>query len=384
MYGSGSDTNYAVLCQSEESTAPLSSVFQDAFKEGAATRSAVFRVVDCEATVPSTGRSIGEEFGLDLQRRPTIFVSGPAVGGKPTQIPDKHLKTGTMLTRYLRAKLEKHAARIETTQELRNRCLSKDVCALLLKGGKKAPSHVKDAMQKLLKEYPDVAFAAVDASVLYVMHLEEYLPEYRPDTARFVVLRKVSGGVGAGDSRLITSIAASSAETAVSYGPMSNLIAQVLQNTVPMRNLSSLPQIKTRTKKLEEAERAKRQRKTQQQQRQQQQQQQSDSGAGGSDDVKEERRRERERRRAEHNAAHNVKPKTPEEIAEMERRRRERMEAEAAKWNVAPEDAPPSEDGYGDYYDDGDDLWEDEDDGTTIVEYVDDGDDDEEDVIDLD
>ena len=46
------------------------------------------------------------------------------------------------------------------------------------------------------------------------------------------------------------------------------------------------------------------------------------------------------RNRAEHHKAQNIKPKTPEEIAEMERKRRLRMEEEAAKWNMMEEDAP--------------------------------------------
>jgi hypothetical protein len=39
-------------------------------------------------------------------------------------------------------------------------------------------------------------------------------------------------------------------------------------------------------------------------------------------------------------AEHNVREKTPEEIAEMERQRRIRMDEEAARWNIASEDAP--------------------------------------------
>ena len=35
-----------------------------------------------------------------------------------------------------------------------------------------------------------------------------------------------------------------------------------------------------------------------------------------------------------------VREKTPEEIAEMERQRRIRMEEEAERWNMAPEDLP--------------------------------------------
>ena len=76
----------------------------------------------------------------------------------------------------------------------------------------------------------------------------------------------------------------------------------------------------------------------------------------------------------------NLKPKTPEEIAEMERKRRARMEEEAAKWNVGGEE---------DFADGGDPVGEggDEDinfdDGDEELFDMDDGEDDE-DVLDLD
>ena len=389
VYGESPDTPHAVLCHAEDSTAPLSSVFQDAHKEAASP--AVFRVVDCEAVLPTEGKSIAELLGLNLKQRPTIFVSGGSVGTKPVQVPEKQLKTGHHLTQYLRAKLEKRAVKIETTQDLRTKCLDKPVCGLLLKGGKKAPTALKDAMNTLLKEYPDVTFASVDASVLYVLHLEEYLAEFQKDQARFVVFKKVSGGQGAKEGRLISSMVASEF---VTYGPMSNTVAAVLQNTATMQKLPSLPQVKTRTKKLEESEKAKRQRKAEQKRRQAQGSGSSSSsssssgGDAGSDDMKEERRRERERRRAEHYAPNNVKPKTPEELAEMERKRRARMEEEAAKWNMAPDDAPPE----GEYTMDGEDgngggyMFEDEEDDydQVTVEEVDENQQDDEDVIDLD
>jgi hypothetical protein len=53
-----------------------------------------------------------------------------------------------------------------------------------------------------------------------------------------------------------------------------------------------------------------------------------------NDGTKEGRRLKRERRRAEHNTENDNLPKTPEEIAKMEKRRRQRMEEEAAKWNI--------------------------------------------------
>ena len=159
---------------------------------------------------------------------------------------------------------------------------------------------------------------------------------------------------------------------------MSNLVGGVVRGSVSTTKIPSLPVVKTRTKKLEEAEREKRNRKQQQKQRQ-------DAGGASStsssfqanDGSREGRKAERDRRRAEHNAAHNVKPKTPEELAEMERKRRLRMEDEAAKWNMRPEDAP--EEGDLRY----EDVFESDED-TTILEGGDDGDEDEEDVIDLD
>jgi hypothetical protein len=58
-----------------------------------------------------------------------------------------------------------------------------------------------------------------------------------------------------------------------------------------------------------------------------------------NDGTKEGRRLKRERRRAEHNAEKDNLPKTPEEIAKMEKRRRQRMEEEAAKWNIGVDDS---------------------------------------------
>jgi hypothetical protein len=72
-----------------------------------------------------------------------------------------------------------------------------------------------------------------------------------------------------------------------------------------------------------------------------------------------------------------VRERTPEEIAEMERQRRIRMEQEAERWNMAPEDMPPDagspldEESLNDMYD------EDE-------EYIDEDGENDEDVIDLD
>ena len=144
-----------------------------------------------------------------------------------------------------------------------------------------------------------------------------------------------------------------------------------------MTNIPALPQIKTRTKKLEESERLKRDRKKDQARKKAQDDQKPPQPQTftANDGTKEGRRLERERRRAEHNKENNVKPKTPEEIAEMERKRRERMEEEAAKWNIGAE-----EDG-GEGGESIEEEYEDVDEG----DFVDDEDEDEdEDIMDLD
>ena len=73
------------------------------------------------------------------------------------KVPAKHLKTGNMLVKALKNLLVPKAEKIETTQDLRTKCLDKEVCGLLLKGAKTSPNYVKDAMSKLLVEFPKVA-----------------------------------------------------------------------------------------------------------------------------------------------------------------------------------------------------------------------------------
>jgi len=151
------------------------------------------------------------------------------------------------------------------------------------------------------------------------------------------------------NSRLITSMVTT--DKSLSYGVMSNLIADTITNKSPMTKLSALPQIKTRTEKLLQEENAKRERKLNQEESK------SSSGAGtkgggstggffsgDNDGSREGRKAERERRREEHYKNNDVKERTPEEIAEMERQRRVRMAEEAEKWNFAPEDVPPEGD----------------------------------------
>mmetsp|Transcript_27193 Transcript_27193/g.56639 ORF Transcript_27193/g.56639 Transcript_27193/m.56639 type:complete len:439 (-) Transcript_27193:323-1639(-) len=382
FFGEGAmGKDYAVLCHPEAKDGsvglPVSSVFQDSHDDGSAP--AEFVLMDCDYVLPDSGKSISEKFKINKKKRPTVFVSGKV--GPPKQVPEKHLKTGAMLTKLLKQMLEPHAAKIEKTKELKEKCLNKDVCGLLLKGGKPEP-YVKHAVANLLGKYPNVQFASIDSTVLFLTNLEEYLPEYEAGQHRFVVFKKVSGGLSAGDNetkaegRLKTSILPLESD-GVSFGAINTLVSDAL-NGKTMKKIPSLPNVKTRTRKLEESERQKRDRKKDQARKKAKNDatppQQTFSANDGS---KEGRKLERDRRRAEHNKANNVKPKTPEELAEIEKRRRQRMEEEAAKWNIEGEDEEEGGSTEEGWMDSGD-----EEEGDSDSD--DDDEEDDEDVLDLD
>eukprot|EP00550_Attheya_septentrionalis_P009085 CAMPEP_0198284394 /NCGR_PEP_ID=MMETSP1449-20131203/3866_1 /TAXON_ID=420275 /ORGANISM="Attheya septentrionalis, Strain CCMP2084" /LENGTH=434 /DNA_ID=CAMNT_0043981433 /DNA_START=56 /DNA_END=1357 /DNA_ORIENTATION=+ len=351
LFGDGAGKNYAVLCHGEENLAPVSSVFQEAANE--ASVSAEFRIMDCNHVLESSGKSIADRFKLDLKKRPTIFVSGK-VPEQPKQIPQKHLKTGHMLAKLLKQMLEPHAAKIETTKDLKAKCLEKEYCGLLLKGAKPEP-FLKDAVANLLVKYPHVQFASIDATVLLTANLEEHLDEFVPGQHRFVVFHKMSGSSkidsdadaettksnGNSSGRLITSIAVTPPGSSISFSTMSQTVQKALQGST--KKIPSLPTVKTRTKKFDQAEREKRKRKNQRTSGSSSSSSSSSGSSTTNDGSAEGRKAERERRRDEHNKNNNVTPKTPEELAELERQRRLRMEEEAAKWNIGAEDAGDEE-----------------------------------------
>mmetsp|Transcript_8144 Transcript_8144/g.15334 ORF Transcript_8144/g.15334 Transcript_8144/m.15334 type:complete len:446 (+) Transcript_8144:216-1553(+) len=389
FFGEGEGRNYVILCHTlpgegsnnQKKAFPISSVFQDSMDELHSNNNMIaqFSLMDCTHKLPS-GKTIQEKFNLDLKKRPTIFVSGKV--GPPKQVPETHLKTGHMLTKVLKGMLEPHAAKIETTKDLKSKCLNKSICALLLKGGT-PPQALKDAFKNLLSTYEEVQFASVDSQTLLLTGLEEYLPEYQPGHHRFVVFKKISGGIDSKDGRLITSIAPM--EDVITYNNMSNLVNQVNDGTVVPQKLSGLPQVKTRSKKLEDQERAKRERHQKKKEENSKHKSTSSSSSSGSsansenDGSKEGRRAERERRRAEHRTSNpNYREKTPEELAEMEKQRRARMEEESKKWNIEGDDSSEAGGGGGG---DGDD-YQDFDNDDEFVEDLDEEEDGE--VLDLD
>jgi len=359
FFGEGaSGKDFAVLCHPEAKDGsvglPISSVFQDSHDDGSAP--VEYALIDCDHVLPDSGKTIYEKFNLNKMKRPTVFISGKV--GPPKQVAEKHLKTGMQLTKFLKHMLEPHAVKIEKSKELKEKCLNKDVCALLLKGTTKPEPFVKHAMANLLGKFPSVQFAVVDTTLLFLTNLEEYLPEYVPGEHRFVVFKKVSGGLSESEGRLKTSIIP--LEDSLTFNSMSALVSDALKGK-KLKKIPALPNIKTRTKKLEEAERQKRDRQKDQARRKAQEDQKPPQQTfTANDGSKEGRRLERERRRAEHNAQNNVKPKSPEEIAEIERKRRDRMEEESAKWKIEGDDGEEGETPFEEEAEDegGDDMYE--------------------------
>jgi hypothetical protein len=342
FFGEGEGKNYVVLCNTalkdgSSKATPISSVFSDAHTE---YRSAQFVIMDCEYQLPS-GKSIIERFSLDAKKRPTIFVSGKI--GPPKQISPKYLKSGTTLTNFLTATLEPHAAKVENSNDLKMKCLDRDWCGLLLKGGT-PENYVKNMMKNLLTKYENIHFASVDSSSLYLSSLEEYLPEFKKNEHRFVLFKKVSGGLASGkdgkeaQSRLITSILPLEGKD-ISLNVIGDLIDSATSGYTQMKRLPSLPQVKIRSKKLEEQDNQRRQRAKRRENGSNDSQGKHDASA--NDGSKEGRRLEREKRREEHRKSNpNYRQRTPEEIAEIERQRRKRMQEEAEKWNILDADAP--------------------------------------------
>jgi len=286
--------------------------------------------------------------------------------------------------------LEPHPAKITNTKTLKRKCLNKDYCAILLKGG--TPSKdFKATMQNLIVTYPQIQFASMDATTLLLSNLEEHLPLVQKGQFQFIMFKKVSGGLEvqnetegktSSNSRLITSAHVYTGDS-YSYLSLSSFVSLALTKT-PFQKIPALPAVNTRTKKLEEAHEKKRQRIIHQ--RNEQHRKREEAASGGAFDARSERRAERERRREEHRREHGYKERTPEEMAERERARRKRMDEEAERWNMKPDDAPDEGEPFGDeefYFEEDEELM----DGDYYVEEDENEDEDEdedEEFLDLD
>ena len=356
LFGEGPyDKNYAVLCHTEATDGgpglPISSVFLDSFSEAKAP--AEFVLMDCEYVLPSSGKTVAERFNLNTKTFPTIFASGTGLEA-PKQIPSKHLKTGAMLTKALRKVFVPGPVKLDNSKTLKAKCLDMEYCVVFLKGSTSvSEKYIKDAINTLSADYSrnkNMVIASVDATSNYMSNLEEVLlslPEYKEGEHRLVGFKKLGGSASLSEDddkkdqgRLITSTAVfDSKSTKMDYDSLSYFISGLQSGSIETKKLSTLPGIKTRTKKSQTQISSKREKiRGRAKEKARAQQEQTFAGSSTKSDTKAERKAERDRRRREHHAKNNVKPKTPEEIAAIEAQRRKRMEEEAAKWNMMEED----------------------------------------------
>lgn len=346
FFGEGDGKSYAALCHTPgkegEKELPVSSVFSDAANDGSVK--AEFVLVDCKYELPS-GKTVAQRFELDLTKRPTIFVSGKV--GSPRQIPPKHLKTGNMLIKALKSQLEPRAAKIETTKQLKTDCLNKPHCLLFIKGGS-PEKYVVNGWKEIMTEFDGkIQFASMDGNTLLLSNLESTnVPlEFNKGQHRMIYFRKVSGSMEAkNDTKTDRLISSALGYTGKSFHQpvLHGFVTDVLGNKYKPSKLAALPAVKTRTKKNEEAELQKRQRYLQQQERKRQQ----EAGEKPSSTINEEgaftkeaRKAQRDRMREDHQKNNpNYRELTPEEKLQKEQERRQRMEEEAAKWNIQSEE----------------------------------------------
>jgi len=242
-----------------------------------------------------------------------------------------------MLAKALNGLLGTKAIKIETTKVLKSKCLDKDYCGILLKG--KAPdSALKGVMKSLGTKYPSIQLASVDSSVLLLSNIDDHVDEFTKGVHRFVMFKKVSGGLQVANTtkgitdpgRLITSIVAFQGKD-LKYPALSSFVDGVVDDSIQAKKIPSLPAVKTRTKKVEKQEREKRQRKIERKENERLKRQQGDFVKK----VKE------EQGKAE---GEDKGKETPEQKAEREKRRRERMAEEAEKWNMMPDEEDDEDD----------------------------------------
>jgi len=363
-----------VLCHPDGTARPVSSVFSDASADSNVFGPSVaeFALLDCELaltppreegdSIDPNAPSIADAFKIDTGVRPTIFVSGASVDGYVKQVPAKHLRTGSMLVKAVRSLLERSAVRVENSKELKAKCLDQKYCGLLLKGTSKAVEpYVKDMVRNLSNDFPQVQFASIDAAST-MLSIEEAIPEFMAGQHRFIMFKKVSGtaavikkaeGEGAegeeadkeveDSGRLITSIRSYRGGNPLSHAYLSEFVSGTTSGTLELKKIPALPTVKTRTRKNEEAVQAKRRRAAE---RKAKEEEQRDGGVregafGTGADNKADRKQKRDELRAEHYKKNDVRERTPEELAEMERARRRRMEEEADKWNIGVEEDAP-------------------------------------------
>jgi hypothetical protein len=154
---------WVVLCHAGNSVQPIPPNFVEL--AGDMTHMASFGVLDCNGVLPS-GKTVLEKFGI-VERsppNPTVFVTGSGLP-TPEQLPVGKGETFLGMKKWLRATIEPRSRSVASTRELQSKCLSRDLCALVLKPGL-IQDAVRDTIKGAMLDNRSLRFAAFDSAQL--------------------------------------------------------------------------------------------------------------------------------------------------------------------------------------------------------------------------
>lgn len=119
-----------------------------------------FGVVDCTKPIKS-GKSTLQRLKLNGKQRPTVFFSG--YGRRPKQLQPKLLASEYVLIRELKALTKLHALKLKDAKQLRDACLGKATCGVVLAGGELETSALK-TLNQVSDRFPWMQWVVIDAS----------------------------------------------------------------------------------------------------------------------------------------------------------------------------------------------------------------------------
>lgn len=157
---SPSPTPSVVLCLSKDaysSSQKLNSAFYDASLnfDPLSDTPINFITLDCSEPLKN-GKSISETYSLDMSLKPaTVFLTNSPTKNKLIKFTSSHLKSGSHLTKAIKANLEPRSIKIKKTGDLNPLCFDLPYCVAILKSGGYTDDFKKDLKNVILK-YPEV------------------------------------------------------------------------------------------------------------------------------------------------------------------------------------------------------------------------------------
>ncbi|DBA02415.1 TPA: hypothetical protein N0F65_007234 [Lagenidium giganteum] len=151
-------------------------------------------VLDCTQTLPGSGKTVLDRFGIKPSISPTVFTV--ANGERPKQVFLNHLQSSKALARQVVEQTKKTAKELLTTQQLESHCLNKNSCVLFLRGNKWS-TYEKRWLDQLLQSHRLTPFVWADATI-FKLSTEKALelPGYKRGEHRLVLFKRTKTGNG--------------------------------------------------------------------------------------------------------------------------------------------------------------------------------------------